>query len=134
MFLWKKSIFQTIIIEKGVKHEFTGLNGNEIRAHNSNNVLDIHPFVKWAGGKTQLLDIIKSHLPKENNRYFEPFVGGGALLFKLQTRIFFINEMNSELISVYIFFKDYVFYNELKEKLNMHEKNHSEDYYYQIRN
>ena len=108
--------------------------GNEIRAYNSNNVLDIHLFVKWAGGKTQLLDIIKSHLPKEYNRYFEPFVGGGALLFKLQPRIFFINVMNSELISVCDFFQDDVSYNELKEKLNMHEKNHSENYYYQIRN
>ena len=42
--------------------------------------------------------------------------------------------MNSELISVYNCFQDDVSYNELKEKLNMHEKNHSENYYYQIRN
>lgn len=35
-----------------------------------------HPFVKWAGGKTQLLDVITSHLPENYNRYFEPFVGG----------------------------------------------------------
>ena len=49
-------------------------------------------------------------------------------------RIFFINDMNSELISVCDFFQDDVSYNQLKENLNMHEKNHSEDYYYQIRN
>lgn len=41
----------------------------------------MHPFVKWAGGKTQLLDKLVSFMPKEYNHYFEPFIGGGALLF-----------------------------------------------------
>ena len=39
------------------------------------------PFVKWAGGKRQLLDRIKERLPLKYNNYFEPFVGGGAVLF-----------------------------------------------------
>ena len=44
------------------------------------------PFVKWAGGKRQILDKLKSHMPQEFNTYFEPFVGGGALLFELSPK------------------------------------------------
>nr|WP_308699368.1 DNA adenine methylase [Mycoplasma sp. CSL7491-lung] len=40
------------------------------------------PFVKWAGGKKQLLHILKNKIPKEFNTYYEPFVGGGALFLK----------------------------------------------------
>ena len=39
------------------------------------------PFVKWAGGKRQLLPIISNHIPDKFDRYFEPFLGGGAVLF-----------------------------------------------------
>ena len=95
--------------------------------------LDVHPFVKWAGGKTQLLDVIESHLPETFNRYFEPFVGGGALLFKIQPKSFSINDMNSELISVYQCFQNDGLFNSLKDKLINHENNHSEEYYYQVR-
>ncbi|MCF0116648.1 MAG: Dam family site-specific DNA-(adenine-N6)-methyltransferase [Bacilli bacterium] len=95
--------------------------------------LDVHPFVKWAGGKTQLLDVIESHLPEKFNRYFEPFVGGGALLFKIQPKSFSINDMNSELISVYQCFQNDGLFNSLKDKLINHENNHSEEYYYQVR-
>ena len=42
-----------------------------------------YPFVKWAGGKGQILSEIGSMVPFEFNRYFEPFVGGGALFFHL---------------------------------------------------
>src|SRR5690606_11406784 len=53
----------------------------ETKEIEANEKLVIHPFVKWAGGKTQLLDVIQSHMPSDYNRYFEPFVGGGALLY-----------------------------------------------------
>ena len=66
------------------------------------------PFVKWVGGKTQLLDDIKNSLPsdfskKERVTYVEPFVGGGAVLFWILreypniTRAI-INDINAELI------------------------------------
>lgn len=41
------------------------------------------PFVKWAGGKRQIIDKLKQYIPEEFNTYYEPFVGGGALLFEL---------------------------------------------------
>ena len=95
--------------------------------------LDVHPFVKWAGGKTQLLEVIESHLPETFNRYFEPFVGGGALLFKLQPKAFSINDSNEELICVYKCLENNELFELLKQELLKHEENHSEDYYYQVR-
>ena len=95
--------------------------------------LDVHPFVKWAGGKTQLLEVIESHLPETFNRYFEPFVGGGALLFKLQPTAFSINDSNEELICVYKCLENKELFELLKKELLKHEENHSEEYYYQVR-
>lgn len=62
---------------------------------------NISPFVKWAGGKRQLLEEINKRMPKNYNRYFEPFVGGGAVLFNLQPEDAIINDINSSLINAY---------------------------------
>lgn len=94
---------------------------------------DLHPFIKWAGGKTQLLNAILEKLPTNFNRYFEPFVGGGALLFKLQPKTFFINDTNEELICVYKCFQSKELLEELEKELEIHEANHNEEYYYKIR-
>ena len=50
------------------------------------------PFVKWVGGKKQLLEKLGSCMPKDYNRYYEPFIGGGALLFNVQPKDAVINE------------------------------------------
>ena len=42
------------------------------------------PFVKWAGGKKQLLERLREHAPKEFGTYYEPFIGGGAFLLDFQ--------------------------------------------------
>ncbi|ENY53628.1 Putative adenine-specific DNA methyltransferase [Metamycoplasma alkalescens 14918] len=92
------------------------------------------PFVKWVGGKTQLLNQIKEFVPKKFNNYFEPFVGGGALFFSLTPKKAIINDTNEELISAYKCFLDDYKYNKLVDKLKEHESKHSKEYYYLIRN
>lgn len=63
--------------------------------------LNISPIVKWAGGKRQLLDKILEKLPEEYNCYYEPFIGGAAVLFGLQPDKAVINDINGELINLY---------------------------------
>ena len=59
------------------------------------------PFLKWVGGKTQLLPEIEKHMPKQYNHYFEPFLGGGAVLFDIKPKTATINDLNDELINTY---------------------------------
>jgi len=59
------------------------------------------PFVKWAGGKTQLLDRLEAHLPEAYEHYFEPFIGGGALFLDVQPGKAIINDTNEQLLNVY---------------------------------
>lgn len=59
------------------------------------------PIVKWAGGKAQLLKHIKTMLPAGYKRYFEPFLGGGAVLFELAPRQAIVNDINPELVNMY---------------------------------
>ena len=92
------------------------------------------PFVKWAGGKRQIIDKLKKYAPSEYNTYYEPFVGGGALLFELSPKKAVINDYNEELMNVFTCIKDDVLFNKMCTELNHHEKNHSEEYYYEIRN
>ncbi|MDO5303077.1 MAG: DNA adenine methylase [Clostridia bacterium] len=59
------------------------------------------PFVKWAGGKRQLMDRISERMPLNYNNYYEPFVGGGAVLFGIQPDCAVINDLNASLINTY---------------------------------
>lgn len=68
--------------------------------------IKITPPVKWAGGKTQLLGAIKEKIPSQYNRYFEPFVGGAAVLLNLQPEKAFINDINEQLINLYVQLKN----------------------------
>lgn len=62
----------------------------------------VAPIVKWVGGKRQLLDILTPLLPKKRiTTYCEPFLGGGAMLFHLQPKTAYINDINEDLIRVY---------------------------------
>lgn len=91
----------------------------------------VTPFLKWVGGKRQIIPVIKGYLPKDlsNLTYCEPFVGGGALLFYLQPQNAIINDYNTELINVYKVIKEHV--DELIFSLKQH-KNEPE-YFYKIR-
>ena len=61
----------------------------------------VAPFVKWAGGKRQLLPQIKERMPEKYNNYFEPFVGGGAVILELLPANALINDINKALINAY---------------------------------
>src|SRR5690606_8974870 len=91
----------------------------------------IAPFLKWVGGKRQLMPSIVEHLPQNIRelRYFEPFIGGGAVLFHLQPENAVINDFNDELINVYNVIKNNL--NELITDLKRHEN--TPEYFYQIR-
>ncbi len=92
----------------------------------------VKPFLKWAGGKRQLLPEIRRYLPQKlQGTYYEPFIGGGAVLFDFQPKKAVINDSNSELINCYEVIRDSL--EELIEKLREHQANHSEDYYYEMR-
>lgn len=92
------------------------------------------PFVKWAGGKRQIIDELKKYVPEEYGTYFEPFVGGGALLFELSPKNAVINDSNKELMNVFECIKNGKKFEAMCKELNCHEREHSEEYYYKIRN
>lgn len=60
------------------------------------------PVLKWAGGKTQLLDYIVESMPAQYNHYYEPFIGSAAVLFGISPAQAFINDINEQLINLYI--------------------------------
>ena len=87
------------------------------------------PFIKWVGGKRQLIKMIKEYLPQNFNNYFEPFIGGGALFFELKREDSFINDYNPELTNLYNIIKTKP--NELIDELKGHIN--SSEYYYEMR-
>lgn len=89
------------------------------------------PFTKWVGGKRQLLPVINANLPKEYNNYFEPFIGGGALLFNLLPASAVINDYNEDLIKCYIAIRDDL--DTLIDYLKVHDENNTKEYYLEIR-
>ena len=88
------------------------------------------PFLKWAGGKRQLLPEIMSLMPQRFNHYFEPFIGGGAVFFHSQPQSAFISDVNEELINCYKIVRDKP--HELIASLGKHP--YQADYFYELRN
>jgi DNA adenine methylase len=99
-------------------------------------VQEARPFLKWAGGKQQLINKYEPYFPNEFNRYIEPFLGGGAVFFHLWNtgRIFeqaHLFDINKELITTYLAVRDEP--EELIRLLAEHKKRHSKEYFYKIR-
>jgi DNA adenine methylase len=97
-----------------------------------------YPFLKWAGGKTQILFELEKFVPSEFNRYFEPFLGGGAVFFHLTSKNFhftaYLSDTNEELITVYRVVKGDV--EKLIDILKKHQKDYdkgSTEFYYELR-
>tara|TARA_Y100000768_G_scaffold106792_1_gene78335 strand:- start:723 stop:1523 length:801 start_codon:yes stop_codon:yes gene_type:complete len=61
----------------------------------------LKPILKWAGGKTQLLPTLRKLYPSKFSKYYEPFLGGGAVFFDLNPKQYLISDSNPELINVY---------------------------------
>jgi DNA adenine methylase len=98
-----------------------------------------NPFVKWAGGKTQILSDLDIIIPSQFNRYFEPFLGGGAMFFHLVSdrNMRFaacLSDINRELVTAYQVVKDNV--KELIQHLKKHQLGYNRnpfEYYYKLR-
>lgn len=90
----------------------------------------LSPVFKWGGGKRQLLDDILPKIPP-HSRYYEPFVGGAAVLLGLRPEYAVINDSNSELINAYLVMRDKP--EELIAALERHRDANSVDYFYEVR-
>jgi DNA adenine methylase len=89
------------------------------------------PFVKWAGGKRQLLPELLRHAPKKYRRYFEPFVGAGALFFALRPERAVLADVNERLVRTYRGVRDDV--ESVIALLGDYKKRHDEDFFYALR-
>jgi DNA adenine methylase len=120
------------------------MQGRAVQTQNSRGLLhndlpQIHPFVKWAGGKTQLLSRLDEFIPSGFNQYFEPFLGGGAMFFHLISNknirfTAYLSDLNGELINTYRVIQNDVerLIEVLKKNENEYKKNPSR-YYYELR-
>lgn len=88
------------------------------------------PFLKWVGGKGQLLLKYLPYQPQNFETYYEPFLGGGAMFFYLQPSRAVLTDINPELINVYCCVRDQV--ELLIKHLAKHQQQHCRDYYYQM--
>jgi DNA adenine methylase len=87
------------------------------------------PFLKWAGGKTQLLPHLMCRVPEGFNRYIEPFLGGGALYFALQPKTAYLSDCNNELINCVEVVRSHL--DELIAELRAYR--YEEEMYYHVR-
>lgn len=89
------------------------------------------PFLKWAGGKNQLIQQYMRYFPKDFQTYYEPFLGGGAVFFYLNPPSAVLTDINAELVNAYCCVKDNV--EELIALLAVHQLKHCKEYYYEVR-
>jgi DNA adenine methylase len=97
---------------------------------------DAKSFVKWVGGKHQLLSQFEAYFPADFERYFKPFVGGGAVFFQLWNTArlpeqVFLFDNNEELVNASLVVRDKL--DALIDLLAVHQRNHGREYYYKIR-
>ena len=94
--------------------------------------LYLEPFLKWAGGKRWFAEnYLEDFLPPEFNRYIEPFLGSGAVFFRLNPKKAILNDLNSDLINTYKVVKQD--WKRVERILKKHHSLHSDEYYYHLR-
>lgn len=94
---------------------------------------DIKPFLRWAGGKSRLMNLLLHYLPDDisKRKYIEPFVGAGSMFLALQPKQAFLSDANSHLINTYKYIHSSPHL--IHRYLSQHLKRTCEAYYYQIR-
>tara|TARA_Y100001973_G_C5207640_1_gene342803 strand:+ start:7371 stop:8318 length:948 start_codon:yes stop_codon:yes gene_type:complete len=95
------------------------------------------PFVQWVGGKRQLIAEYEKHFPKNFGNYHEPFAGGAAVFYWLQSKYgeskkYYLTDMNKELILTYSVVRDYP--EQVAELLEKMSEKHSKEFFYEVRN
>ena len=95
----------------------------------------LKPIIKWAGGKSSELPLIRNHIPNNFNRYFEPFLGGGAVYFDIISNKNYLNDICEDLINFYSFIKqnEYRFFKELEIIYHKQETTSLQEIYYKVR-
>lgn len=97
----------------------------------SNSHDPLHPFLRWVGGKRWLINLFNELKPESYKRYIEPFLGSGAIYFALAPHDAILNDVNEELINTFLGIQED--HTKVLKLLEIHAKNHSEDYYYKTR-
>lgn len=97
----------------------------------SDPIVTVTPFLKWAGGKRWLAPSIQEQICKVKGRYIEPFLGGGAVFFSSSPKSALLNDANVDLIDTYKALQQD--YEAVVKHLAHHQRHHSKEYYYQIR-
>lgn len=100
-------------------------------AGNVVNGIKINPFLKWAGGKRWLAEHADELFPKNFNTYYEPFLGSGAIFFKLMPKKAVLADLNKELIATYRMVKSNS--DTLEDRLSEYHESHSPETYYRVR-
>jgi DNA adenine methylase len=89
------------------------------------------PIIKWVGGKTKLLPELLARLPPRWNRYYEPFIGGAALFFRVAPERAVLNDWNVDLVNLYATVTEDVV--AVIKRLEQHRAKHSQAHYYDTR-
>lgn len=93
--------------------------------------IKVQPFLKWAGGKSQLLEQYAVFFPQKYNRYLEPFLGGGAVFFYLEPDEAILSDYNKDLIQCFLVVKNNV--KQLINLLKTHKEHHGKEYFEEMR-
>jgi len=112
---------------------FANVNTRITEPEVTENQKEATPFVKWAGGKRGIIEDLVKHLPNTFTTYYEPFMGGAALYFEIQTRLeyAYLSDVNLDLVITFAVVKKAP--ELLIAKLEEHARKDSDDYYYKIR-
>jgi DNA adenine methylase len=102
---------------------------NSVKVHGFGLEGSTRPFLRWAGSKRRLLPKLVPRLPREYNRYFEPFLGGGSVFFALKPEAAVLSDINFSLIQAFRAIRD-----DVDHVIRiLREMDYSEEWYYRLR-